>query len=355
MYLTPWVPSECSHASAPLGYAQPVPTLSPVSPDAPVSVIMAVLNEQAHLEAAVASVLDNGFSPGVNLIIAVGPSSDETLQMADDLASRHSNVQVVANPTGATPAGLNLALAVCTDDVIVRIDGHTVLPRGYISLAVQALAQTGAGNVGGRMVPGADAPLGHAIAVAMGSRLGLGSAGHRVGGSEGATESVFLGSFRRAALDAVGGYDEHFLRAQDWELNFRLRDAGFEVYYVPRMQVPYHPRSTWHGLARQFFHSGAWRRELVRTHPRTASARYLAPPVVVAGIVLGTVIGAVGLATGQSWLALAFAAPIAYLAGVLMAALALWSRVGARSVAVMPGVLMTMHLAWGLGFIRGVR
>lgn len=338
-----------------LGYARPVPTLDPVVRDAPVSVIMTVLNEQAHLPAAVDSVLNNGFAPGVSIVIAVGPSTDDTARIADELAAHHPNVRVVNNPTGATPVGLNAALGACVDDVVVRIDGHTVLPHGYIATAVEALAQTGAGNVGGRMVPGADAPLAHAIAVAMGSRFGLGSAGHRVGGREGATESVFLGVFRRAALDGVGGYDEHFRRAQDWELNFRLRAAGYGVWYVPQMQVPYHPRSTWRGLARQFFHSGAWRREVVKTHPQTASARYLAPPVVVAAMTLGTVLGVAGLALGPWWLALGFAAPIGYLAGVLVGALALAPHAGLKSAVLMPGVLMTMHVAWGLGFIRGVR
>lgn len=316
---------------------------------------MTVLNEQVHLDAAVASVLDNGYAPGVNLVIAVGPSSDDTAHLAAHLATTHPHVSVVDNPTGATPAGLNRALAACHEDVVVRIDGHTVLPRGYIGQAVDALAATGAGNVGGRMVPEASAPLARAIAVAMGSRLGLGSAGHRVGGREGATESVFLGSFRRAALEAVGGYDEHFRRAQDWELNYRLRAAGYDVSFVPGMQVPYHPRATWSGVARQFFHSGAWRREVVKFHPDTASLRYLAPPLVVGALVVGTVLGLVAIGTGWSWLLLGFVAPVAYLAGVLMSAVALLPRAGWRSATLLPGVLATMHLAWGMGFVRGVR
>jgi len=338
-----------------LGYAQAVPTLAPVNRLAPVSVVMTVLNEQAHLQAAVASVLDNGFQPGVNLVIAVGPSTDATASMAAELAARYANVTAVENPTGATPAGLNRAIAACDDDVVVRIDGHTVLPRGYIELAVEALASTLAANVGGRMVPAAHEPLAHAIAVAMGSRFGLGRAGHRVGGGDGPTESVFLGSFRRPALDAVHGYDEHFRRAQDWELNFRLREAGYEVYFVPAMQVPYHPRSTWRGLARQFFHSGAWRREVVKKHPSTASSRYLAPPFVVVAITLGTVLGAVGIAAGWSVFVLALIVPSAYLAGVLFGTFSLARRAGGRSVVLLPGVLATMHVAWGMGFIRGVR
>jgi succinoglycan biosynthesis protein ExoA len=338
-----------------LSYARSVPTLDPVAIDAPVSVIMTVLNEEAHLDAAVASVLDNGYEGKVTLVIAVGPSTDATARLAADIAARHAEVRIIDNPTGATPSGLNLALAACDDDVVVRIDGHTVLPAGYIELAVNALASTGAGNVGGRMVPQAVEPLAHAIAVAMGSKFGLGSAGHRVGGGEGPTESVFLGSFRRTALDAVGGYDEHFRRAQDWELNFRLREAGFAVYFVPEMQVPYHPRSTWRGLARQFYHSGAWRREVVKKHPTTASSRYLAPPFVVLSLAVGTALGVVGLVAGWGWLTLGFVAPVAYLAGVLFGSLTLATRAGKRSLFLLPGVLITMHVAWGLGFLRGVR
>lgn len=332
-----------------------MPHLEPVDVHAPVSIILTVLNEEAHLEAAVDSVLDNGFTPGVNVVIAVGPSTDATARIAKNLAERHPNITVVDNPAAATPVGLNLALAASGDDIVIRIDGHIVLPRGYIELAVESLAGTGAANVGGRMVPQADEPFARAVAVAMGSRFGLGGAGHRVGGKEGPTESVFLGNFRRAALEEVGGYDAHFRRAQDWELNFRLRDAGFTVYFVPAMQVPYHPRSSWRGLARQFFHSGAWRREVVKTHPTTASARYLAPPVVVAALVFGAVLGIVGAAFGIEWMLIGFSAPAVYLAGVLVAAISLREQAGMTAAARLPWVLATMHVAWGLGFIRGVR
>lgn len=315
---------------------------------------MPVLNEERHLEAACRSVLDNGYEGGLELVVALGPSADATETIARRLAT-DVRVRLVPNPSGATPSGLNAAIAAATHDVIVRVDGHTELPEGYLATAVAALARTGAGNVGGRMVPTASAPFATAVAIAMSSRWGIGGAGHRVGGSEGDADSVFLGSFRREALDAVGGFDEHFLRAQDWELNYRLRRAGYRVYFVPDMRVPYAPRSSIRALWRQFHDSGRWRREVVRAHPDSLNLRYLVAPLVAVANALGVVVGVALLAVGSPLFVWALAVPVAYLAGVLVATCTHLRDITGATAVRLPAVLMTMHMAWGTGFVRGVR
>lgn len=315
---------------------------------------MPVRNEEAALEASVRAVLGAGYPGALELVVAVGPSEDATAEVAARLAAE-LGITVVDNPTGLTPQGLNLAIAAAAHDVIVRMDGHALMPAGYIDLAVQALAKTGAGNVGGRMVPTADAPFAKAVAVAMASRFGLGGAGHRLGGEAGPALSVYLGSFRREALTAIGGYDEHFRRAQDWELNHRLRTAGFEVWFVPDMAVPYTPRANWGALARQFYWTGQWRREVVRRHPQTRSLRYLAAPLAVIAVVLGLVVGVAGLVSQTPWLLAGFVVPFVYVLGVFGASLLLLPRAGLGATLRMPIVLATMHMAWGLGFLRGVR
>ena len=42
----------------------------------------------------------------------------------------------------------------------------------------------------------------------------------------GPADTVFLGVFDKAEVQAVGGFDETMFRAQDWELNYRLRQSG---------------------------------------------------------------------------------------------------------------------------------
>ena len=53
-------------------------------------------------------------------------------------------------------------------------------------------------------------------------------------GTAGPADTVYLGVFRREWLTRLGGYDDRFVRAQDWELNHRIRAAGGLVWFSPR-------------------------------------------------------------------------------------------------------------------------
>ena len=168
----------------------------------------------------------------------------------------------------------------------------------------------------------------------------------------GPARTVFLGVFRRDALDSVGGYDETLHRAQDWELNHRLRLAGHVVWFTPELRVVYRPRSTVAALARQFFMTGRWRREVIRRNPDTLSLRYLAPPVAVVGLAAGTVGGLAGLALSKTWLRSLLAAPLAYMV-FLAGATAAMRNLSAPARLRFPLVLAVMHICWGAGFLRG--
>jgi succinoglycan biosynthesis protein ExoA len=313
----------------------------------PVSVIMAVLQEERHLREAVDHVLTQDYPGALELVIALGPSHDRTDAIATELAARDRRVRTVANPSGSTPAGLNRAIAGSRHEVIVRADGHAMLPRDYVRIAVELLRSTGAANVGGMMAAEGSNPFQQAVARAMTTKLGVGNAPFHTGGEAGPADTVYLGSFRRTALEAVGGYDESFRRAQDWELNFRLRRAGELVWFSPRLHVSYRPRASLSTLARQYFNYGRWRRVVMREHPESVSLRYLAPPVALIGIVAGV--------AAAPWSAWALLAPVGYV-GVVMGGAVFTSRgLPPRAVGWLPLVYATMHLSWGTGFLSGVR
>ncbi|MFM8694182.1 MAG: glycosyltransferase family 2 protein, partial [Actinomycetota bacterium] len=208
----------------------------------------------------------------------MGPSTDQTWQIAEELAEQDSRITVLENTSGRTPSGLNAALKIAKNQIVVRIDGHSEIDKEYIKKAVETLKETGAVNVGGIMFAQGTTSFEKAVAVAMRSPIGVGSSRFHVGGEAGPTDTVYLGVFQKSALDAVGGYDERFTRAQDWELNYRLRKNGGVVYFDPELKVIYRPRSSLKKLALQDFEYGKWRRAVVRQHSRTINFRYLAPP-----------------------------------------------------------------------------
>jgi glycosyltransferase involved in cell wall biosynthesis len=304
-----------------------------------VSVIMPVLNEAAHLETAVRAVLAQEYPLPFQICLAVGPCSDDTEAIAAALAADDPRVKVVPNPTGRTPAGLNAALGASDGDVVVRVDGHAELSPGYIRRAVATLERTGAVNVGGVQAATGVTPFERAVAVAMMSRAGTGGARFHVGGQAGPVDTVYLGVFRRAAVQGVGGFDERLIRNQDYELNIRLREAGGLVWFDPDLWVSYRPRGTVRTLARQYRQYGQWKRAVVRLHPDSLKVRQVAPVVVTVAVGAGLV--------GALFNAWALVLPAGYVAAIGVAALAEGLRLSPR-VAL---ALATMHLSWGVGFL----
>ena len=309
-----------------------------------VSVIMPVLNEERHLAEAVGGILGQEYAGELELVLAIGPSRDRTQEIAEKLAADDPRIVIVANPTGRTPHGLNACIKASQYSIVVRVDGHSLLPPDYVRAAVETLEETGADNVGGIMAAEGVTPFEKAVARAMTSKIGIGNAPFHTGGGAGEADTVYLGSFRRSALERVGGYDETFVRAQDWEMNHRIRQTGGKVWFTPRMHVTYRPRPNIRALAKQFFHTGRWRRVVGREHQGTLNLRYLAPPIAVVAIVAGVVVGAIGF--WPAWIL-----PGGYAAAILAGAVPTGRGLPASAWLRLPIVYATMHLSWGLGFL----
>lgn len=314
----------------------------------PVSVVMPVLNEERHLRTAVRHVLEQDYPGELELILALGPSKDRTDAIAAELVAEDPRVRTVRNRSGRTPAALNAGVAAARHDIVVRVDGHGMLGAGYIATAVALLESTGADNVGGIMAAEGETAFQQAVARAMTTWLGVGGARFHTGGEPGPADTVYLGVFRRATLDRLGGYDESFQRAQDWELNHRIRESGGLVWFSPELRVSYRPRANVEALARQYFHYGRWRRVVMRRHVGTVSPRYLAAPTLLVALGSGVVVGVLVHPAG-------FLVPAGYVAALAGGALLTGRGLPPRALALLPVVYATMHTAWGAGFLTSPR
>ena len=323
-----------------------------------VSYVMPVLNEVTEVRAAVASLLDQDYPGPFEVVLALGPSIDGTNELVAEMSAADPRIRAVENAVGSTPAGLNVAIRASTHPVVVRVDAHSVLPPDYTRIAVRTLQESGADNVGGIMRAEGRTPFEKAVALAYGSRVGLGGTPHHVGGQAGPAETAYLGVFRRDRLFAVGLFDEGIKRGQDWELNRRLRTTGGTVWFTPELVVTYRPRPSLRRLVRQFVATGLWRGELARRFPANNGLRYFVPPAMVAGLGLGLVAGIVGVVgalvgSGAAWALVGFVVPAVYLVFVVVGGLAVSRRSDAPTRAWLLVVLPCIHIGWGVGFIVG--
>ncbi len=318
----------------------------PAAKSAPaISVIIPVLNEQHYLAAAVKSVLGQKYSGDIEVLLALGPSTDETHEVAAALAKADKRIRLIDNPRGLTTVGLNEAIKQSKNGIIVRIDAHSEPAPGYLENGVRILLAKKAELVGGIMDAKGTSAFQKAVAWAYTSRFGIGGAKFHVGGAEGEAESAYLGIFQKSALERVGGYDETIVRGEDWDLAQRIKKTGGLVWFSPELKVTYWPRGTWQKLARQFLSTGIWRGDLTRRNASGASIRYWIPPVLVGAVAWGLVL----LAGGHYFGIFPAALYLLGVAGLASTApgLSLKSRLGVLVA------LPIMHFSWGLGFWRG--
>ena len=317
-----------------------------------VSVIIPVLNEERFLKQSVQAILNQNYSGQFEIILALGPSKDQTNFIAQELA-KDQRIKLVENPSGRTASALNNAIKNSNFDIIVRLDGHAIVDSSYIKNAVNTLLESGADNVGGLMKAEGTNAFEKSVAAAMTSKFGVGNAPFHVGGKSGEVDTVYLGTFRKSALERVGYFDESFIRAQDWEMNYRIRKTGGKIWFNPDLVVSYRPRKNILQLSKQYFEYGQWRKQVTKTYPETVSMRYLAPPVTVSGLIAGFVMVLFSKILDINWLQIGWLAPLVYLTVILLAFLSIGSKIGLLSRLYLLLVLPTMHLSWGVGFLKG--
>lgn len=322
-----------------------------------VSVIIPCRNEKRHIREFLDSVLAQELDPGweMEVLVADGMSDDGT---RDELA-RCPGVRVIDNPRRIVSTGLNAAIHVSTGEVVVRLDVHTTYAPDYIRRCIQALAETGSDNVGGPWVAEGRGPLGKAIAAAFQSPFCSGGGKAHDPRYEGAVDTVYLGCWRRSAFERFGLFDPGLVRNQDDEFNFRLRRMGGRIWQSPRIRSCYVPRASLGALFRQYLQYGFWRVAVIRKHRALASWRHAGPAIFVVSMLLCVAAAALALAARRPAMFSAAVAALGaglstYFLACVAAAIPCSRSLDLSSALMLPFVMGTYHVAYGLGFLLGI-
>lgn len=315
-----------------------------------VSVMIPMRNEAATIGTCLDSVLAQDYpADRFEVLVVDGASTDTSTDVVGAYAERDRRVLLLHNPNRIVPTALNIAIRAARGDIVMRVDGHTHLAQDYMSQAVETLHRTRADNVGGPMISIGGGLIGDAIALATGSRFGIGSYFH-FGREEREADTVYLGTYPRCVFERVGLFDEEMVRNQDDEFNYRLRKAGGRIVLAPAMRSSYQNRQTLRALAKQYVQYGFWKVRVLQKHPRQMSVRHLVPPSFALGIV--------ACVMASPWVPdagpMAGVGLLTYGAAVVGVSLPIARRAGWRLLGPLIAVFATLHWSWGLGFLAGL-
>lgn len=319
------------------------------------TVIVPVRNEARHIEATLRALLTQDYpADRFEVIVCDGRSTDDTVAIVRRLAAEFPNLRVFDNPGRLSSAARNVALLHGTGDWFIVVDGHCeIRDRQYLRHCAEAFARSGADCLG-RPQPlevSAASPFQRAVAIARRSRVGHNPSSHIYSDRPGFVEPQSVAvAYRREVFDEVGGFDERFDACEDVEFNHRVERAGFQCWFEPKIAVPYVPRDSLSGLFRQLGRYGAGRWRLLRKHRDTLSLAMLAPPALIAMLLVTAILG---LFVGVAAMAFALLASL-YTTAVLAASgwLAWRSRCGPATAVWLPAVIVAIHFGFGWGVLR---
>lgn len=320
-----------------------------------VSIVMPCRNEADHVAHAIRDALAQerrGFD--IEVLVAVGPSRDDTHAIVERIAREEPAVRLVENPAGVVPHGLNAAIRQARGAYIVRLDAHSRYPKDYVAVLVEGLERLHADNVGGvwETVPANGSDKAWAIARVLSSPLGVGNAHFRLGTTgERAVDTVPYGCFRRELFDRVGYFDEDLVRNQDDEHNGRILRAGGRIMLLPQVVIRYYSRDRLGKLWRMYREYGLFKPLVNLKLGKPATLRQFAPPLFVLAL-----LGLPLLAPLHAWIAPAWVALVSvYLFTVTLVALRI--AIGGGRLAALPWLLLafpTVHVAYGVGYLQGL-
>jgi succinoglycan biosynthesis protein ExoA len=311
-----------------------------------VTVVIPAANEERFIGACLDSVLAQDHRD-LQVVVVDGASTDGTADVVLARAQEDDRIELIHHGIRNIPSSLNLVLEAARGRWLVRVDAHCTVPAGYVGVAVRLLREGAWAGVGGRKDGVGRTAAGRAIAVAMGSRLGVGGSVYHHGTTRQEVDHLPFGAYPTELVRQLGGWDERLEANEDFEFDHRLRKAGHRLLFDPEMTIAWQCRQSVGDLFRQYRRYGRGKADVAWLHPDSLRPRHVAPPLFVAYL------GVAGLAaTRHPGRAAAMVAP--YALTVLAETLRLAPRLetGAQRIHV-PAAFVAMHVGWGLGFWCG--
>jgi cellulose synthase/poly-beta-1,6-N-acetylglucosamine synthase-like glycosyltransferase len=323
------------------------------------SVVVVARNEALFLPGLLRDLLAQDFPAASTEILLIDSlSEDDSKRLMLDFQQTHHQYQrvlVLDNPGRYLPQACNLALEAFQGDALVRIDAHASVPTDFLRLSAECL-NDGYYVCGGRryMALAPTGPWRMLLLAAENSSFGSGGATYRRAGKAGPARSVFHGAYRREVFVRVGAWDERLLRAEDNDMSYRIRQAGFVIYLDPNIISTQFIRSTLRGFLRQKAANGYWIGRALLIQPGCVGLFNLIPALFLLAL-FGTIVMGFLL----SWLPFLLLASLYFLAAVAAGILSFRSGPDASwRFTFLPLLFLLTHLGYGggtlLGCLRGM-
>ena len=323
-----------------------------------VSAIMAVRNEQRHIETAIESLLKQETPEWeIEIIVVDGKSSDGTRDVVTRIANSDSRVVLATNEQRKTPYAFNLGIEKARGEYICILGAHTTYAPNYIATCLEELKRHGAAGCSGREItrPGGDGLQARLVAWTLAHPFGTSARSMRTRAA-GFADTIPYPIFLKSTIVEVGGYNPQLHRNQDNDLSQRLRARGYKLYLTDKTTCEYFVSPDLASLARYAFKNGFWNIISFRVNPASMSLRHFVPGAFVAVLLLSFSMLLCSVITHtQMWLRVPMLV-LCVIYGATSVGVSCYIAFQKRSIEalLMPITFFLLHLFYGTGTVSAV-
>ena len=241
------------------------------------------LNEEEYLPDLLDDILNQTYDKQyMELVLVDSGSVDSTLHIFEkfklDNQAAYASIQILKNKGRNQASGWNTVIANYTMDALIRIDAHSRLTSDFIEQNVVALNK-GENVTGGlrSVVNKESSNWDNTLWLAEMSLFGSSIASYRRAESDRYVNSVFHACYRREVLDKVGFFNEKLGRTEDNEFHYRVRQAGYKLFYTPKIKSYQLIRSDLKKMVKQKYGNGYWIGKTVYVCPKCLEIYHFIP------------------------------------------------------------------------------
>ena len=323
-----------------------------------ISFVIPFFNESKYLKQMLESLeeqnLDDIF---VEIILVDGKSIDNSKDIILDFisVSKNENIdyRIFDNNYQKTPFGFNIGIENSEADIVGFGGAHAIYPQNLFLNVLDVFSQTDADVIGGghkKIIPDKLGILSKAVSALYVSPLGAGVASYLRKTDSGYVDTVWGGFYKKFIFENVGNFNTRLSRSQDYELNTRVRDAGYKIYFNPIFNNDYIIKTDLNLLFKRAFRTGYFLPEAWYENISSLSLRHIVP-----AIFLIYVLGLLIIAFCELDNIIIYTPIILY--GILIFYSSLWLSIikhyGLSGMITIP-IFFLYHLSYGLGTLFGL-
>ena len=317
-----------------------------------VSFVIPMLNERDAIERCLDSVLTQNYPRDkIEILVIDGMSEDGSRELVKSMAQKIEQIKLFDNPRKRTPISLNIGARNAQGDIVVILGAHTKIHPDFVKHNIRYINELNIKCVGGTQINVGETPMQEAIGIAMGSLFGIPSAPYRFYKKKKFVDTVVYAAYKKELFDTVGYFDEKLHISEDAEFNWRIRKAGYKIFYTPEIISYYYPRKSLRTLFKQFYNYGILRVNVIKKHPDAFKFIHILPPLFVSLLLVTAISGILIPETSLFFFSLLAVYLIYLITGAFITA---QNTQKPEYIFKLIFIFMTMHISWGLGFLRGI-